>query len=201
MIYPFCFLNGSTKIGPVKELRGTPSKRHQRFVEFYDVRDAAKALAEMNGKEIQGKHVIIEFSRPGGHGRKSFPATQIRNSRYPPPPLPLPPPPPPVPPPRPYLSQRQHSAKRSSRRKSLGNETQVEASMAELSIGSSRRSSKKGHTGHSSGSSKQCNRPWKARQKTLDSHYLINEDAIMVDSNCRDPRTTVMIKNIPNKYR
>ncbi|XP_030548482.2 protein terminal ear1 [Rhodamnia argentea] len=56
--------------GPVKELRETPFKKHQRFVEFYDVRDAAKALAQMNGKEIRGKNVVIEFSRPGGYNRK-----------------------------------------------------------------------------------------------------------------------------------
>ncbi|KAG8640065.1 hypothetical protein MANES_13G020000v8 [Manihot esculenta] len=58
--------------GSVKELRETPLKKQQRFVEFYDIRDAAKALREMNGKEIHGKQVVIEFSRPGGYGRKFF---------------------------------------------------------------------------------------------------------------------------------
>jgi hypothetical protein len=44
-------------------------------------------------------------------------------------------------------------------------------------------------------------RPWKGRQaKKFDSRFLINEDAIL-EPNCRDSRTTVMIKNIPNKYR
>ncbi|KAL9257544.1 terminal ear1-like protein, partial [Drosera capensis] len=56
--------------GPVKEWRDTPMKRHQRFVEFYDVRDAAKALAALNGKEINGKTIMIEFSRPGGHVKR-----------------------------------------------------------------------------------------------------------------------------------
>lgn len=51
--------------------------------------------------------------------------------------------------------------------------------------------------------------PWKEggrgggggrRGKDHDPRFLINEDTI-VESNCRDPRTTVMIKNIPNKYR
>ncbi|XP_031477251.1 protein terminal ear1 [Nymphaea colorata] len=60
--------------GAVKELRETPSKRQHRFVEFYDVRDAARALAEMNGREICGKRVKIEFSRPGGQARR------LRNS-------------------------------------------------------------------------------------------------------------------------
>ncbi|KAI4384164.1 hypothetical protein MLD38_002352 [Melastoma candidum] len=56
--------------GPVKELRDTPYKKHQRFVEFYDVRDASRALGEMNGKEINGRSVVIEFSRPVGFSRK-----------------------------------------------------------------------------------------------------------------------------------
>ncbi|KAI3840205.1 hypothetical protein MKX03_013864 [Papaver bracteatum] len=39
--------------GTVKELRETPSKKHQKFIEFYDIRDAARALSEMDGKEIE----------------------------------------------------------------------------------------------------------------------------------------------------
>jgi RNA recognition motif-containing protein len=67
--------------GAVKEVRETPLKRHQRFIEFYDVRDAAKALREMNGKEIYGKQVDIEFSRPGGHGKKFFNARPRATSK------------------------------------------------------------------------------------------------------------------------
>ncbi|CAA6664128.1 unnamed protein product [Spirodela intermedia] len=52
--------------GTVKELRETPLKPRHRFVEFFDIRDAARALYELNGKEIFGKRVVIEFSRPGG---------------------------------------------------------------------------------------------------------------------------------------
>eukprot|EP01018_Ginkgo_biloba_P024442 Gb_20291 [translate_table: standard] len=58
--------------GAVKELRETPTKRQHKFVEFFDVRDAARALAEMDGQEIGGKRVKIEFSRPGGHTRRPF---------------------------------------------------------------------------------------------------------------------------------
>nr|DAD26794.1 TPA_asm: hypothetical protein HUJ06_028262 [Nelumbo nucifera] len=43
------------------------------------------------------------------------------------------------------------------------------------------------------------NRPWKGGQKNSDAHFMINENVI-VDSDCRDTRNTVMIKNIPNKY-
>lgn len=66
--------------GAVKELRETPTKRQHKFVEFFDVRDAARALEKMDGQEIGGKRVKIEFSRPGGQTRRPPP---------PPPPLPL----------------------------------------------------------------------------------------------------------------
>ncbi|GLJ18311.1 hypothetical protein SUGI_0324030 [Cryptomeria japonica] len=91
--------------GAVKELRETPAKRQHKFVEFFDVRDAARALQQMDGQEIGGKRVKIEFSRPGGQTRRRSP---------PPPPPPFnmnmnmnrpivrtsPPPPPPPPPTR-----------------------------------------------------------------------------------------------------
>ncbi|KAK9104285.1 hypothetical protein Scep_021129 [Stephania cephalantha] len=54
--------------GLVKEVRETPLKRQQRFVEFFDVRDAARAVVEMDGKEINGRRVVVDFSRPGGIG-------------------------------------------------------------------------------------------------------------------------------------
>ena len=45
-------------------------------------------------------------------------------------------------------------------------------------------------------------RPWKGkgRRKIFDPKFLIKEDAI-IDPGFRDTRTTVMVKNIPNKYR
>nr|GME11488.1 protein terminal ear1 homolog [Ipomoea batatas] len=98
--------------GAVKELRETPMKRHQRFVEFYDVRDAANALVHMNRKEINGK------------------------------------------------PNRGRAATGKPWRKSLVGE---------------------------GGNEK-------------DPRFLINEEEIIKESDCRDSRTTVMIKNIPNKY-
>ncbi|KZV14414.1 protein terminal ear1 [Dorcoceras hygrometricum] len=55
---------------PIKELRETPRKKNQRFVEFYDVRNAAKAMTSMNGKDICGQQILIEFSRHGGQIKK-----------------------------------------------------------------------------------------------------------------------------------
>ncbi|XVE92283.1 hypothetical protein REPUB_Repub01dG0083500 [Reevesia pubescens] len=236
--------------GPVKELRETPLKKHQKFVEFYDVRDAAKALRELNGKEINGKQVVIEFSRPGGYSRKFFNATNANNfntltactdnislttnkynhhtrySKYPSSP-PLPPPPPPslarkfsarfssnVP--RSFLSRSQSPTKKecnSSKGNPNGNSNDkssvVEMSVVEEKVGGGgpKKTAKKNQNNPSTVSSsngskqQQCKgRPWKGRQaKKFDSRFLISEDA-MVESNCKDSRTTVMIKNIPNKY-
>ncbi|KAI8024388.1 Protein terminal ear1 [Camellia lanceoleosa] len=226
--------------GPVKELRETPLKRHQRFVEFYDVRHAAKALSEMNGKEIHGSHVVIEFSRPGGHVKRFSKSAQTtiksfnsssnysrKNSTC----FPLPPPPPPPPPsfhrkipafhlpPRCYNSQTQTQTmgKKSSFCKrnpnGIGGGVVEASSMAAVCVKSEvdngirgcnnnnpmKKSSKKSANQQQQTSTK-SNRPLKGRQaRNFDPRFLINEDAIM-ESNCRDSRTTVMIKNIPNKY-
>ncbi|KAK0574606.1 hypothetical protein LWI29_026119 [Acer saccharum] len=234
--------------GAVKELRETPLKKHQRFVEFYDIRDAAKALKEMNGKEIYGKPVVIEFSRPGGFSKKFFnahhPTTNTHhhfiNSDYNAPPSP---PPPPSLTSNNYISpssnfsrsllyqqtqtqqqppfkKKPHSTSSSSNKGNPNGHTatSIEAqvasslSLADVPVhGNPRRSFKKSQnnqsavavacaTNNKQQQVKNKTRLWKGRQaKKFDARFLINGDA-MVDSNCKDSRTTVMIKNIPNKY-
>ncbi|XP_022775851.1 protein terminal ear1-like [Durio zibethinus] len=230
--------------GPVKELRETPLKKRQKFVEFYDVRDAAKALREMNGKEINGKQVVIEFSRPGGYSRKFFNANNAninvnaftactdnislpsskynhhsRNSKYPSSP-PLPPPPPSLARrfsgrissniPRSFRSRSQSPTKKVSNF-SKGNPSgnNNSKSLVETSVaggGGAKKTAKNQNnqstlSGSNGSKQQQCRgKPWKGRQaKKFDPRFLISEDA-MVESNCKDSRTTVMIKNIPNKY-
>ncbi|WCJ38605.1 terminal EAR1-like 1 [Euphorbia peplus] len=232
--------------GAVKELRETPLKKQQRFIEFYDIRDAARALTEMNGQEIYGRQVMIEFSRPGGFSKKFFNASTTASkssiSRFPlyyqslPPPPPPPPPrrfyprqPPSIPPrvflPKPSsfgsvnpnervrIRSSDEAANRvdcmsisgSVNRDSYAN-GEAEASM-KVKIGDTPakiRNTKKSSTDEGNSNTKQQhnnrNRPWKCRQgKKLDNRFLINGEA-MVEANCRDSRTTVMIKNIPNKY-
>ena len=216
--------------GPIKELRETPLKPHQRFVEFFDIRDGARARREMNGKEIQGKRVAIEFSRPGGHGKRYLnaidnatstvviPYHKINNPTCPPT---LPrkasekSSPSNMPPPRSYLSQTRSSTKKSNvgmnkMNKRSSNVGTVEASMASLCLTGTAGSVVKGIE-DSNGVPKQNptikqqhqalrNQLWKERQKNLNSRFLINEDA-MAESHFKDSRTTIMIKNIPNKYR
>ncbi|KAL9691008.1 hypothetical protein QQ045_011425 [Rhodiola kirilowii] len=55
--------------GEVKEIRETPHKRHHKFIEFYDVRAAEAALKALNRRDIAGKRVKLEPSRPGGARR------------------------------------------------------------------------------------------------------------------------------------
>jgi len=54
------------KHGEIKEIRETPNKKYHKFIEFYDVRDADKAMKCLNKTEICGKKIKIEISRPGG---------------------------------------------------------------------------------------------------------------------------------------
>ncbi|XP_062110510.1 protein terminal ear1 homolog [Humulus lupulus] len=244
--------------GPIKELRETPSKKHQKFVEFFDVRDAAKALVEMNGREINGKQIVIEFSRPGGHSRKFINAvTTTTHHKYSPP----------VArklsniPPRAYAAAAQtHQAQFPVRKSSFGKGNSnkggsssstvqsVERKMASVNLGYNnslcinggaatdrdrdshgavlKRLSRKTHHSNTQSSSNQLlppsapplpppvlqsqqqsptpvlrgrSRKGMKQGKKLDSRFLISEEA-MTESNCRDTRTTVMIKNIPNKY-
>ncbi|XP_071695642.1 protein terminal ear1 [Rutidosis leptorrhynchoides] len=181
--------------GCVKELRTTPLKKTQRFVEFYDTRDAAKALVNMNGKEINGQPVVVEFSRPGGHKNNlkyhkfntvspvrpqpilvahNF-RSDARAYRPPPPPPPLPqhvsPPPP-------------QQVKKSGKK---------HVKQPEQPTGS-------GGAGGGAWTKQQQRKGWRQAREKYDPRFLIKEDGIIVESNFSDKRTTVMIKNIPNKY-
>ncbi|KAH1226817.1 Protein terminal ear1 [Glycine max] len=187
--------------GPIKELRDTPWKKNQRFVEFFDIRDAAKALKHMNGKEIDGKQVVIEFSRPGGHTRKFF----HHHSKTTVPPLN-------------FNAPRLHSSQKKSPGSPSNSTGSIDAEMGSMSLtggeveeqhsssqGPTRRNLGRKHTTLVVGNTKQQQVPrsrhWKGKQaKKHETRFLIKEDAI-VESGPKDTRTTVMIKNIPNKYR
>ncbi|KAL9226377.1 hypothetical protein vseg_002199 [Gypsophila vaccaria] len=223
--------------GAVKELRETPMKRHQRFVEFYDVRDAAKALAEMNGKEINGKSVVIEYSRPGGHFNKLNQQQNYQNHhnytrnvhdtnrRYHPdkphsPTMSSQPHPRTVP----FRHRKSYQGVRRGCRSSPSSEESVEtAAISKLTLNDrTNNNSSSNSEGRVNGGSKTKGndngpnsnpgkpkgaRPWKGRLKNYDPRYLIREEAIIVEGNSsnesecvKDTRTTVMIKNIPNKY-
>lgn len=188
-------------IGPVKELRETPNKRNQRFVEFYDVRNAATAMAAMSGQEIYGRKVMIEYSRRGGgQSKKPWKAAAAAA----------------VTSPSPYPSANSSSSSyRSCFQKGnpSGSGSDHGSKSSGCSTGSSSECNQKKMTVMITSCKKSNNtpskltphthsRPWKGGgiRKEHDPRFLINQDAI-IESNCKDPRTTVMIKNIPNKYR
>lgn len=179
-------------LGTIKELRETPYKKHQRFVEFYDVRDAAKALDRMNGEEICGKQVVIEFSRPGGHKNKFMSSRQPQLPFQPlQPPLILNPP------------MRQSVTSMKDKNKNVSPNSggvAVKDSMRSLSITDGDDNKSRGM--QSDTKSKNVANLGKKRQmrNTEINQFLISEET-MKDPSCRDPRTTLMIKNIPNKYR
>lgn len=58
------------QFGRIRQIRHTPYKESQRFIEYYDIRSAKSALEALNGKSLgktQGKSKIaVEFSLPGG---------------------------------------------------------------------------------------------------------------------------------------
>lgn len=58
-----------SRYGEIRQIRNTPSKETQRFIEFFDKRDANDALQGMNGRFIRNSRINIEFSLPGGFRR------------------------------------------------------------------------------------------------------------------------------------
>ncbi|XP_074330632.1 protein terminal ear1 homolog [Apium graveolens] len=206
------------EFGYVKELREPPQKRNQRFIEFYDTRDAARAFAALNGIEINGRHLFIEFSRSACYNKR-FPKStnhQARSPRV-------------VSPVSTHRSptfvhsrcmpSQSHFSGRSSKSPSGSRNTSVGQGVASLGLNGEERARcknpKKTSVPYSSisisgGASKKqvndnkfgCTKDWKGSikdGKEYDPRLMINEDSIVLP-NCSDPRTTVMIKNIPNKY-
>lgn len=48
--------------GVLKDVKVVPSKQqHLVLVEFYDKRDAARAMLELTGKEIDGRRLLLQF--------------------------------------------------------------------------------------------------------------------------------------------
>lgn len=58
-----------SQYGEIRQIRGTPMRQTQRFVEYWDLRAAENALSSMNGKYFMGGRISIEFSLPGGFRR------------------------------------------------------------------------------------------------------------------------------------
>lgn len=58
-----------SQFGEIRQIRSTPQKQKQRFIEYFDKRSAERALTSMNGKCVRNSKINIEFSLPGGFRR------------------------------------------------------------------------------------------------------------------------------------
>ena len=162
----------------MKEIREIPWKGHCKFVKFFDV-------WEINGQYIGGRRVKIEFSRPGGQGRMKAESRQrhlstmlldfkvlITHNR------------------EDGIQIKKHVPRQ--HQLSWMFITWVLASvrviMAHTQVNGFR---------HSSAAA------WKAHNRKNGSqviHQFAFDEAEAISS-CTKARTTVMIKNIPNKYK
>lgn len=207
-------------------------KQQKWYVEFFDTRDADRALSELNGKEICDKKLATKFSCSRGYSRikssttaatatSSYNDVSSRNFIHSRAALcqPLVPggllqscgsnsvaPSAPI-----HLSHALVPTKRptfrtdNSSRQSIGRSNYGSITpISTLSLGgndctkSDGKCLRKMNYNHSKVPT--AKQPRKRGQRNPDSHFLINADAI-TESNLRDVRTTVMIRNIPNKYR
>lgn len=70
--------------GDIKQIRQTPKRPDQRFIEFFDIRAAEQARAEMNQHILDGHKLIVDYSLPGGFRkaiRKCDETSSSRNSK------------------------------------------------------------------------------------------------------------------------
>ncbi|XP_073100779.1 protein terminal ear1 homolog isoform X2 [Elaeis guineensis] len=210
--------------GAVKDAKEMASRPHHRVVEFFDTRDAARALSELNGKEILGRRLVLEFFRPGGQTRSNYSKRSSGHQNYP------------LPPrllrttrwvqgsggggPQPSSSSAPGGGsgegvvllKRTSTAGSSSS-TGRNSNGGNGGSGSGRRNKggggSIGHQSSSSSSSKQqssSRKGWKSHHGKNgggEARFLFKEAGEAEEesaSPCRDSRTTVMIRNIPNKY-
>ncbi|XP_040376168.1 protein terminal ear1 homolog [Oryza brachyantha] len=221
--------------GDVKDVRESAQRPSHKFVEFFDTRHAANALAELNGRELFGRRLIIEYTRP------SLPGTRRRGHVSHQPLAPTPPrlqaawrPAAPAPVQAQPSSSgsgkaregvvllRRSSGKGSSgsqskggnaghEQKRKGGKSAATACSAAASASSSSSStatapSKQGQKGGGGGRGGS----WRGQKSGWEARFLFKEpDASAAGdassetqepATCKDTRTTVMIRNIPNKY-
>ncbi|XP_015957356.1 protein terminal ear1-like isoform X2 [Arachis duranensis] len=147
--------------GAVKEVRHTPLKKNQRFVEFFDIRDAARALKHMNGNHIHGKPLIIEFGRPGGG--------QYRKSSV-------------------VTKEGCYDDKDNPSEELVGNS------------GGEEERNNRCNDESIVGDTKQPSRRHRKGKHAKKQHHHDETRRFLISAHDGDSRTTVMIKNIPNKY-
>jgi RNA recognition motif-containing protein len=56
-----------SQYGEIRQIRSPPDRDTQRFVEFWDTRDALAALRGARGRTVLQSKISVEFSLPGGY--------------------------------------------------------------------------------------------------------------------------------------
>ncbi|KAG6528750.1 protein terminal ear1 homolog [Zingiber officinale] len=200
--------------GVLKDVKVVPSKQqHLVLVEFYDKRDAGRAMLELNGKEIDGRRLFLQF---GATETQTIRSNTLRNEKNREVSLP------------PRLARGSLKDGRwlqSSELRQVGkpapcfvNAAKPSAKTSHSAIVSaekwSRKSLRQNHCYVPSPPPSSPQEPstskrrgnWKKFTKTKEEdsgRFLFKEidtEASRQLSPRRDSRTTVMIKNIPNKY-
>ncbi|KAG0477631.1 hypothetical protein HPP92_012350 [Vanilla planifolia] len=203
--------------GDVKEVNEVPWKPNQRVLEYFDLRDAVRAQADFNGKEVCGRSLVVEFRRPVGHGRsfqQSRSGGQQRGF---------------VPPPRLKRWPEGSSTKMTGTKGKAVQQSSyggIKISTSSVAGGSASvcQEDRKGKaategatqaslcapSSPSAAAAKQqpsSKRAWKIHsRKDAEARFQFKEVVVKENSSSsscstsRDTRTTVMIKNIPNKY-
>jgi hypothetical protein len=67
-----------SKFGEIRQIRSAPGKESQRFVEYWDIRSAHRALKKMRGKKVFDSKISVEFSLPGGYHKSQLAMTTLR---------------------------------------------------------------------------------------------------------------------------
>ncbi|EES01930.1 hypothetical protein BDA96_03G426200 [Sorghum bicolor] len=221
--------------GDLKDVRESAHRPSHKFIDFFDTRDAARALAELNGQELFGRRLVIEFTRPSGPGP--------RRRGYAPHHRPTAPTPPRLQqatwrPAQTTSSQPPASSSSSSvsvraregvvllrrpsdqakggnagtrqERKSKGGKNVASSASAPASSSTPTASGKQAQKGAGSsggGGAGGGGGNWKGRKSGWEARFLFKDPESAGDADTqsspaseRDTRTTVMIRNIPNKY-
>ncbi|KAM0946608.1 putative RNA recognition motif domain, mei2-like RNA recognition, RNA-binding domain superfamily [Dioscorea sansibarensis] len=202
--------------GGVKDVRevahGQQQKKVVVVVEFFDTRDAARALSELRDKQVLGMQLMIEFNKPKSSSGQQKRRSGVQQS------LPLPP----------RLlgktsitntgqSQRWSQIKGGRGGAADGGESMGLIKRTSITTNSNSGGIRRGKNSNNSSSSSSSSSSFKQQQRWKNHNHGIKSEECMflfkenVDTkesssssssspSCRDSRTTVMIKNIPNKY-
>ncbi|OEL31045.1 Protein terminal ear1 [Dichanthelium oligosanthes] len=217
--------------GDLKDVRESAQRPSNKFVDFFDTRDAARALAELNGQELFGRRLVIEFTRPSGPGPRRRGYVAHHRPTAPTPPRHQAAWRPSQPTSQPSVSSSSGSVRAREGGVVLLRRSCSKASACDQSKGGSagtshERKNKGGNRIMPSASSssapsssavaasgKQAQKSagsggsWKGRKSGWEARFLFKEPEAAGDADTpaapapeMDTRTTVMIRNIPNKY-